>query len=84
MTDDDYPRLKLRLIFEPRDLWVGLFWKHNVQGWDGGWWEGWSFYLTIIPMLPLRLEVDRSLRNTRAYRRWGGNGRSGRNYRKGL
>ena len=79
-TEDDYPRVELRLLFEPRDCWVGLYWKHNVQGWDGGWWESWTFYLTLLPMLPLRLTVDRSLRNTRAYRRAGGSERFGHTY----
>lgn len=52
------------------DIWVGLYWVHNVQGWDGGWWESWRFYLVLLPCVVLRVDVDRSLRATRAYRRW--------------
>jgi hypothetical protein len=70
MAEDDYRRVHLKAIFEPRDLWVGLYWKHDVQGWDGGWWEGWWFYLALLPTLVLRLNIDRSNRATRAYRRW--------------
>jgi hypothetical protein len=68
--EPDYPRVHLRLVVEPRDLFIGLHWKHDVRGWDGGWWEGWRFYLVLVPAVVLRLEVDRSNRDTRAYRRW--------------
>ena len=69
-AQDDYPRWHWKIQFVPQDCWVGLYWVHDVQGWDGGWWEGWRFYLILIPMLPLRLTIDRSNRNTRAYQRW--------------
>jgi len=69
-TAPDYPRVKLRLQFKPRDCWIGLYWQHRVQGWDGGWWESWTFRLCLLPMLPLQLDVDRSLRETRAYKQW--------------
>ena len=41
-----YRRLSVELIFEPRDLWIGVFWDRlallvNV-------------YVCIVPMLPLR------------------------------
>jgi hypothetical protein len=52
------------------DLWAGLHWEHSVQGWDGGWWEGWRFYLAVPAVVLLRADVDRSGRSTRAYRRW--------------
>jgi hypothetical protein len=70
LGEADYPRLHLRLLFCPRDCWVGLYWVHDVPGWDGGWWESWTFYLCLLPMLPLRLIWDRSNRDTRARRRW--------------
>jgi hypothetical protein len=52
------------------DLWLGLYWVHQVQGWDGGWREGWRFYVAVPGLVVLRVDVDRSLRATRAYRRW--------------
>jgi hypothetical protein len=52
------------------DTWFGLYWVHDVQGWDGGWWESWRFYLVLVPCVVLRADVDRSCRATRAYRRW--------------
>jgi hypothetical protein len=52
------------------DTWIGMYWKHDVQGWDGGWWEGWRFYLVLLPTTVLRMDVDRSGRDTLAFRRW--------------
>lgn len=63
-------RIRLRILLEPRDMWLGLYWDHPVRGWDGGWWEGWEFYLCLLPCLPLLLTINRSNRNTRRYRRW--------------
>jgi hypothetical protein len=71
LPEQDYPRVKFKgPYFDPHDTWVGLYWVHDVQGWDGGWWEGWRFYLVLLPAVVLRLTVDRSNRDTRAYRRW--------------
>jgi hypothetical protein len=70
MADKKPPTVTVRVQFVPQDLWVGLYWVHNVQGWDGGWWESWRFYLTPIPMLPIKVTVDRSNKQTRAYKRW--------------
>jgi hypothetical protein len=52
------------------DVWTGLYWEHNVQGWDGGWWEGWRFYLVLLPTVVLQMDVDRSGKLTRAARKW--------------
>jgi hypothetical protein len=44
------------IYFEPRDLWVGLYWEHDE-------FERWCFYLCLLPCLPLRVKFRRS---------WGG------------
>ena len=41
-----------RLEFEPRDVWVGVFWKRIVAGGE----DGLAFYVCILPMLPLVFE----------------------------
>lgn len=56
--------------FEKRDTWIGLFWEHSIQGWDGGWFESWRFYVVLIPTIVFRINVDRSGHLTRAYRQW--------------
>lgn len=47
-------RIIVNWLFDPRDLWVGLYWKEPY-------WEGWNyqltFYVTIIPTLPLQVTV---------------------------
>lgn len=68
MADDG--AVKVRLLFEPHDIWIGLYWVHDVQGWDGGWWEGWRFYVCPLPMIVIKATVDRSNKPTRAYKRW--------------
>jgi hypothetical protein len=57
-------------FFDRHDIWLGVFWVHSVQGWDGGWWEGWRFYVVLVPTVVLRMDVDRSGYATRAFRRW--------------
>lgn len=45
-------RLMWRVLFEPRDLWIGVFWDRNVRG-------DLVVYLCLIPCFPLRLTVRR-------------------------
>lgn len=56
--------------FKANDTWLGVYWVHNVQGWDGGWFEGWRFYVVLFPTIVLELKVDRSFKQTRAYKKW--------------
>ena len=48
---------KTRLLFEPRDLWVGLYWDYQRIGriWHC------DFYICILPMLPVKITVIRLL-----------------------
>ena len=47
--------LEIKLLFEPRDLWVGLYW--NKEEAPGG--KPWvlTLYFCLIPMLPLRVKM---------------------------
>lgn len=52
-------KVRMRLEFEPRDLWVGLFWKADKHNrYDGlQMFNKWHFYFCVIPMLPLHITV---------------------------
>jgi hypothetical protein len=40
-----------RIIWEPRDMWIGVYWTQRV--WQIS--EGWEVYVCVLPMLPLRV-----------------------------
>ncbi|MFH5804723.1 hypothetical protein [Alienimonas sp. DA493] len=47
-------KLSAALLWEPRDIWVGLYWTHR----DGG---GSRFlYVCLLPCLPLRVHLKTS------------------------
>lgn len=39
-----------QVSFEPRDIWVGVFWKRFPKALE--------FYLCVLPMIPLRVYVQ--------------------------
>ncbi len=41
--------MKAQVQFEPRDLWVGLFWRETDLCWH--------FYLCVVPVLPLHVTI---------------------------
>jgi hypothetical protein len=41
--------MRLRVLFEPRDLWVGLFWTWRTYASS----RRLELYVCVIPMLPL-------------------------------
>ena len=38
------------ILFEPRDCWVGVYWKR--------WEKAIEFYVCIVPMFPLRIYLQ--------------------------
>lgn len=44
--------LSLSLCFEPRDMWIGLYWTKG--------WKEWFAWLCLIPCLPLRIHFHKS------------------------
>ncbi len=53
--------MKAKLYFEPRDMWIGVFWKaghsgaEQVDRYRDRIWTEWHAYICIIPMICLRL-----------------------------
>lgn len=45
---------KVRLYFEKRDIWVGLYW--DADGW--GVVRTLTLYFCLLPCLPLRVELE--------------------------
>lgn len=43
--------IDVRLKFEPRDIWVGIFWQRIAPGLE--------VYVCLLPMLPLRFVLSR-------------------------
>ena len=51
-------KLRVRPMFEPRDLWVGIYWT-NTWDFPEGEWRAFDLYLCILPMLPIRFTLYR-------------------------
>ena len=46
------PGLKIQFQFEPRDLWVGLFWRQTEVATH--------FYICLLPTIPLHITIVRT------------------------
>lgn len=42
---------RVRVFWEPRDLWVGLYWTRVWSSHPSG--DGMAFYLCLLPCLPI-------------------------------
>ena len=51
--------ISVSLLWEPRDLWVGVYWDYHSWradrevGVDAGWYL--QVYICVVPLLPIRL-----------------------------
>jgi hypothetical protein len=65
-----------RFLFEPRDIWLGLFWREDPSGTDRALARGdldstcWVIYLCLIPCFPLRIEFKVRRRVYTSGTRW--------------
>jgi hypothetical protein len=59
---------KIKIKFEPRDLWIGVFWdikdpRGRCKQMKGHlFWKITHFYVTIVPMFPLFVEIWTSVK----------------------
>ena len=44
------------LVWEPRDLWIGVYWTRHEKSSPPGYDPDLSIYVCIIPCLPIRFE----------------------------
>lgn len=54
LWSNDRYRVSYKFLFEPKDIWIGLYWtttKRSVR-----------LYFTVIPMRPLRIVIRRTKR----------------------
>jgi len=50
----DQPRLKVQFQLEPKDLWIGLFWRRTEIALH--------LYICILPIVPLHITIARSVK----------------------
>lgn len=66
------PKVWVSLLFEPRDLWVGVYWKRP----DVAWAHALDVYVCAVPCLPLLVQLRLGTRHQvrceawRAWRAW--------------
>ena len=49
---DDTAKLSISIVWEPRDLWLGLYWDKKDSSR--------FFYLCLVPCLPIRVHWKRA------------------------
>ncbi len=49
--------MRIRIYFEPRDLWVGVYWNVERTSFDNSRvrCREWSVYICLLPCFPIRL-----------------------------
>ena len=49
---------RISILFEPRDLWIGVYWDRHVSKCPG-----WNvvFFVCIVPMFPIKVEWGQEL-----------------------
>ena len=51
--------MSIRCLFEPRDLWVGVYWNFVRDDWK----RQLDVYICVVPMLPVRLRFQWGILN---------------------
>ena len=48
--------VSVRLIWEPRDFWIGVYWERVYEVYE----RGFDLYVCLVPMFPIRISWGRS------------------------
>lgn len=64
--------MKIKLLFEPRDFWIGVYWKRRIMT-DNNikviQTTTYTFYVCLIPMFPIKIQFARTLTALQAVRK---------------
>ncbi len=60
----------MRIKFEPRDLWVGLYWARSRTTTLNTDVEHYNFYVCLVPCFPIIFTVNRKIPPHRRHVRW--------------
>ena len=57
MPADRRCRLSFRgVVWEPRDIWIGIYWTRHDKSSPPGWDPTHTIYVCIIPLLPIVID----------------------------
>ncbi len=49
-TRKNNKRIYMRFHFEPRDIWIGIFWRHTEIALH--------FYICVLPLIPFHITIE--------------------------
>ena len=58
--DGSSTRLSMKLLWEPRDMWIGVYWTRVFDHLCDRKFDHLFVYICLLPMLPIRLHWTRS------------------------
>jgi hypothetical protein len=60
----------MKIKYEPRDLWIGLYWTRSRTTTLESDSECYTFYVCLIPCLPIILSIKREIPSSQRHKNW--------------